>query len=318
MQRIVSHTLWMEIKRYAKNASKRQAAVAYVTQDLVGFRRGDLLVADASEHAVAAGETDAKLLASLHRKGVQIYSCPGLHAKVLLMGSVAAVGSGNLSAASQSNLIEAGLISDSPSVVSGVESFIAQVVQQSELLSDKHLKVLCGIKVVRRGLSSGISSKKAKRRRVSPSGNSTWVVGVFDDRELTAQEERHVTNTRRELANREHCRQSEIDWVRWPREGAFLRYGRPGDRMIQIYTRRGGEARRVVLKEVSVLDIRHRGSGGFVYLGEPRGPRKEMPWGTFKRLLNKLGEGRSVGPNSERRLDPELSDGIHRSWQSAK
>jgi hypothetical protein len=48
-----------------------------VTRDLVGFRKADVLVVDASEHAIACGDTDAKLLRRLQRKkGVLLYPYP--------------------------------------------------------------------------------------------------------------------------------------------------------------------------------------------------------------------------------------------------
>lgn len=67
---------------------------AYVTQDLVGFSKGDTLVVDASRHAISSGETAAKLLRTLKMKGVHIYHCAGLHAKVLLLDDVAVISSG--------------------------------------------------------------------------------------------------------------------------------------------------------------------------------------------------------------------------------
>jgi len=44
----------------AKKAAAK-ATIAYVTRDLVGFRKGDVLIVDASARAIASGETDARL-----------------------------------------------------------------------------------------------------------------------------------------------------------------------------------------------------------------------------------------------------------------
>jgi hypothetical protein len=65
--------------------------------DLVGFREGDTLVVVASARAIQNGETDARLLRKLHKKGVQIYDCADLHAKILLLDDVAIISSGNMS-----------------------------------------------------------------------------------------------------------------------------------------------------------------------------------------------------------------------------
>ena len=85
MQRILRAHLWRTVKAQASKSRCRKAAVAYVTKDLIGLRKGDTLVMDASVAAVSAGETNAKLLTTLHRRGVLLYSRPGLHAKVLLL-----------------------------------------------------------------------------------------------------------------------------------------------------------------------------------------------------------------------------------------
>lgn len=36
-----------------------QAAIPYVTQDLIGFKKGDIFIVDASERAIANAQTDA-------------------------------------------------------------------------------------------------------------------------------------------------------------------------------------------------------------------------------------------------------------------
>ena len=92
MQKVLSNLLWRKIKAEEAKAKVRQAAIAYVTRDLVGFEKGDGLVTDASKRAVRMGETSAKLLSTLFRKGVELYSCAGLHAKVLLLDGTAVIG----------------------------------------------------------------------------------------------------------------------------------------------------------------------------------------------------------------------------------
>jgi hypothetical protein len=85
MQRVLSEELWPEIRKRSRTSKLRKAAIAYATRDLVGFRTGDTLVVDASPLAIKNGETDAPLLRKLHKKGVQLYDCADLHAKILLL-----------------------------------------------------------------------------------------------------------------------------------------------------------------------------------------------------------------------------------------
>jgi phosphatidylserine/phosphatidylglycerophosphate/cardiolipin synthase-like enzyme len=106
---------------------------------------------NASTLAIRTGETDAALLLKLHKKGVQLYDCVDLHAKVILLDDAAIISSGNMSSSSERRMVEAALISDQGSVVAGVASLIEQLVQQSSPLGAKQIAQLCKIEVVRRG-----------------------------------------------------------------------------------------------------------------------------------------------------------------------
>jgi hypothetical protein len=99
---------WQHIIRALRRQEGRTvAAIAYVTKRLLDLRRGDILVCDASEHSVGLGQTDPKVLLGYLKKGVSIWSQPGLHAKAIARGQVAVVGSANSSNASaDGNLME--------------------------------------------------------------------------------------------------------------------------------------------------------------------------------------------------------------------
>jgi hypothetical protein len=79
MQQVLSSDLWKAVKVQARKARRRKAAIAYVTQDLLGFRKGDVLLMNAFKFAIGNGETDAKLLRTLHQQGVRLYHCESLH-----------------------------------------------------------------------------------------------------------------------------------------------------------------------------------------------------------------------------------------------
>ncbi len=112
MQRVLGKDLWAEARKQARASKSRKTAIAYVTRDLIGFRKGDTLVVDASTLAIKNGETDARLLQKLQKKGVQLYDCTDLHAKILLLNDKAIIGSGNMSSSSESRMVEAALMSD--------------------------------------------------------------------------------------------------------------------------------------------------------------------------------------------------------------
>jgi len=148
VNRILTTEIWYEAKKLARTASSRKLAVAYVTADHVGLRSGDVLVTDASPRSIKSGQTDAKLLAKLHKAGVVIHSHEGLHSKAMLIGKYAVVGSANMSG---SGLAEAAVLSDEPTIRSGVASFIAQLCTKKSRLRDEDIAALCKIEVVRTG-----------------------------------------------------------------------------------------------------------------------------------------------------------------------
>jgi phosphatidylserine/phosphatidylglycerophosphate/cardiolipin synthase-like enzyme len=177
MQKVLANNLWKTVAVQARQARRKQAAIAYVTQDLLGLRKGDTLLVDASVYAVRNGETSAKLLRTLQRKGVILYECPRLHAKVLLLDDVAVIGSGNMSNSSANGLVEAAVITDHSSTVAGVASLIEQLISQSTRLTAERIATLCKIKVVRRG-GFPMGGHNARRPKVTALGNRTWLIGV--------------------------------------------------------------------------------------------------------------------------------------------
>jgi hypothetical protein len=79
MNELLCDSLWSTIKRLAKRATTKRAAVAYITSDeFVKFADGDVLITDASEPAIASGQTNAKVLARAFKRGAELYSLRGL------------------------------------------------------------------------------------------------------------------------------------------------------------------------------------------------------------------------------------------------
>ena len=125
--------------------------MAYVTRAAeVRFGDGDLLIVDASDPAVKSGVTAASVLRAAHERGATMFSCPGLHAKVLLFDNVAVVGSANISATSVSHKIEAALITNDRSIVKQARSLIVKLTRQSDSIDEGFLTRISKIKVTRR------------------------------------------------------------------------------------------------------------------------------------------------------------------------
>lgn len=97
--------LWPTLRALARKSATKLAAVSYVTTSkFVAFGRDDVLVVDATDEAIRTRLCDAKVLSRAVGQGAEVYSLPGLHAKVLVLGGTAVVGSANISMTSASSL----------------------------------------------------------------------------------------------------------------------------------------------------------------------------------------------------------------------
>jgi hypothetical protein len=310
VQQVLSSGLWKKVRARAQKAKRRRAAIAYVTRDLIGFRKGDVLVVDASERAVGCGETSAPVLRTLQRRGVHLYHCRDLHAKVLLFDQVAIVGSGNMSTSSADALVEAGVMTDQVGTVSGVASFIEQLIQQLDELQPQRIAALCRIKVVRRGYR-GARERRKRTMKIEPLGNRTWLVGVRElARDPVPEEQEYIARASKLLNSPEE----DLDWVRWGTRGRFVRECREGDSLVQIWRSSGAKRPSAVIRAVPVLLKQRAERWTRFYLGEATGRHAEMALGAFKRLLKELGYARSVGPFTASLLDSELADAVARRW----
>jgi hypothetical protein len=313
MQKVLSNDLWKSVRAQARQSRQRKAAIAYVTRDLVGFRKDDVLVLDASPHAIASGETNARLLRTLCRRRVRLYHCADLHAKVLLLDDVAVVSSGNMSRSSDNALVEAAVLTDHSSTVSGVASFIEQLVHQSEELQPRHIDRLCRIKVIRRGGRGGGPGHQRRKTRLARLGNRTWLVGVRElVRDPVPAEQKMIAKAEAVLRSRFN----DLEWIRWSGKGRFIRECRAGDSLIQIW--RSSRARRPssVIRAQPVLLKQKTKNWTRFYLPPGRGAHAEIPWGKFQRLLKSLGYARRVGPGIEHLLEGDIADALNRQWNS--
>jgi hypothetical protein len=319
MQQVLSGNLWKIIRAQGAKARHRRAVIAYVTQDLVGLRKGDVLVVDASERAIACGETAATLLRRLKNKGVRIYHCAGLHAKVLLLGDVAVVSSGNMSNSSADGLIEAGLMMDHCTTVSAVSSFIEQVIRRSNELLVDHIAALNKIKVVRRhtGIVSGHENRRTKLIR--PLGYRTWLVGVHElVRDPRPEEQRLIEHAMQALRRRTGSSDSEPDWIRWGISSRFARECREGDSIIQIWRANRAKRPSVVIRPTPVLLKQRTKKWTRFYLGEATGPHTDLSLHNFKNLLKQLGYSRPVSAGIQHLVEPEMADAIGRKWKTRR
>ncbi len=118
--------------RAAVRATKGQvfAASGYVNNgafEQLPLRRGDVLVCDVSPATVSSGATNPAALVPYLKAGVQVFSKPGLHAKVVVLPRRAFVGSANASANSANRLFEAVLETTAAKEVGTLRRFIREL-----------------------------------------------------------------------------------------------------------------------------------------------------------------------------------------------
>lgn len=148
---LLSESIWTTIDKEWRKHGRKRLAVAYVTQlRRARLKKGDVVITDASDAMIRAGQTNAAVLLELHKKDVAIFSRPRLHAKVLILPDCVVVGSANLSGSAQT-LREAALLDRSPQVRKEVIQWFARVKNEAVKLSRSDLIRLSKIPVVRTG-----------------------------------------------------------------------------------------------------------------------------------------------------------------------
>ena len=313
MQRVLTQDLWKQVSARARKARSRRAAIAYVTRDLLHLRRGDVLITNASPACIAGGNTDAKLLRRLSRKGVAVYHCDDLHAKVVLLdlpaGPVAVIGSANMSGSSGA-LVEAGLMTDNPSIASGVASLIEQLQAPRNLLSQQQLADLCNIEVIRRGGRS--SGTKRRTAKIKPLGHQTWIVGLYHSDHESDEDREQLTKA----AEATGLAEDDLAYLDWGTNGRFSRECREGDLVILIW-RSSPSSKRVseVAKATAVLRKQSTKTRTRFYVRLTNTGSKSVSFQEFKALLKRIGYRREVKPASVQLVEGELADAIGRSWR---
>lgn len=150
METILTGDIWEQVPQKAGTAKRQLMTVAYVSSGThLRLRSNDLLICDASDHAIKTGETSAQLLRTLFNKGVELRSRPDLHAKVGVFGCCALIGSCNLSVSSEERLTELALFTDRKQVVAQATAFIHGLREASEEIDRDFIRRILKIKVHR-------------------------------------------------------------------------------------------------------------------------------------------------------------------------
>ena len=282
----ITQDIWPQLTRAVRGSRQSCAvAVAYFgkgASKLLPLSKGSRLVVDASERAVASGQTCPADLIKLVKRGVKIYSVPNLHAKVFVLGRAALIGSANVSSRSASQLVEAMIRTTESSAVNAARTFVKDYCLY-ELTPTvlKRLATLYRPPLVPGGRRGKKATTPTSRRPTLPRLLLVQLtLGDWSGRDQALHDAALPVAKKR----RHHPRSYELESFRWSGKCPYQR----GDVVIQVTDECGGSF--LVTPPGNVLHVRTRKDGNrqvsFVYLERPSRRRRPL-----KALALSLGPG---------------------------
>jgi hypothetical protein len=250
-------------------------AVAYFgagASRLLPLSKGSRLVVDASERAVASGQTCPADMLKLQKGGVAVYSVPNLHAKVFVLGRAAYIGSTNVSSRSAGQLVEAVIRTNESGAVRGALQFVREHCLHE--LTPQILKRLA--KLYRPPKIPG--GKRRKKKVKQTSRRATLPRVLLAQLKLNPWSERdqnlHDSGLAVARKRRQHPRSFELDSFR---NSGICPYQRD-DVVVQVTDEGNGSV--LMSPPGNVLHVRRRRDGNrqvsFVYLELPARRRRKV------------------------------------------
>lgn len=282
----LTRDIWPQLTQAADGARQRFAvAVAYFgvgASRMLPLPAGSRLVVDASERAVASGQTCPAELIKLVKRGVRVFSVPNLHAKVFVFGRTAYIGSANVSGRSASQLVEAVIRTTHTAAVRAARRFVEDLCLHE--LTPTVLKRLAklyrppivpGAKRPKSGLKGTFRRPTLPRLMLAQLVPEDWSESekAIHDAALSVAKKR-----------RQHPRSYVLDSFQWTGRCSYQR----GDVVVQVTDE--GSGNEFVTAPGNVLHVRTRRDGNrqisFVYLECPDRRRRQL-----KILARTLGRG---------------------------
>lgn len=184
MKVLYGNEVWDNLEAFW-SATPRKCAIAYFTDMNLPFDEGDLLVVDASPIAIKTGQTKASLLRRAFSAKAKVYSWPGLHSKVYVLGTDAFIGSANASKHSR-QLMECMAHTRDPIEVGQAIGFVHALAKNATVIDELYLQEIEAIQV-----DQSPPPNKQKSRQLAPATRRYWLVGLIPlddpDKELEAK-----------------------------------------------------------------------------------------------------------------------------------
>jgi hypothetical protein len=307
MDKIFTNSSWSKISTHFPEDVPKFAAIAYVSKGSpLQFGSGDILICDASESSIKSGNTDAGILLNFKKNGAQIFSCENLHAKIVVCGKYAVIGSSNLSKSSEEDLLEATLLTDKRQIRAQVLGLIHNFMSVSDELDENALKKLAKIPVIKR-----FGKSNSKKKHVNETGTSYWVVSVVPLEKVKEQEKSLIEEGQHKALKFTESEDSDIGWIRFVGKSKFRQEAQPGDIILEITKYK----RKVLISEPRpILYRQDHDNWTRFYLEVPK-DIQEMSWSKFEKELRKVGVS-SIKKNSTKKLSPEEIMGVDKIWEA--
>ena len=312
MNELLSASLWPRIRKLAKSARRKQAAIAYVTDDrFIKFSEGDVLVTDASDAAIKAGQTDAQLLKRAFERNAELFSLKGLHGKVYVFDRHAIVGSANLSKGSE-NLTEVATLTDNPSVLGSARILIGDLSNRAKSIDESFIKRICKLPVTKQPSPSG--RKKAGRRELDKP--RIWLVGLKPRKEKKNVADA-VKKGKAKAERRRSNPKSDVGELYFGGSSLFRKEAKKDDLIIRIWTENAKGKPDCVYHHSPILNREEdKEAGETVFFVEdyPDCETTSLTWAEFKKLYGRAGIKRKLTQWPTREIRQQQSDALHALW----
>jgi hypothetical protein len=287
LQFLGSEDVWATLRAISrKHEGPLYVAVPYMGDDcgkLLYLRRGDVLVVALTERNSRNGSVCPGEIERLQKKGVAVFLSSYLHAKVLLCGNKAVVGSANLSKTSAAHLDEAAILTTDVLAIRQIREWFRE--RMAEPVTPKWLSICSKVYAPPKGGIRG-KAKRTLRERI---GQSYWIFGLS---EITFPEDEAIvekvgaSEAKRALLD---ASRFKIDSIRWAGTPAFLDRIRKGDTVIQILRTADSHYAEEPARLVGKRSTKSRRGTPVTYLYlECRRRPKRIPWVKFKKYCRSI------------------------------
>jgi len=303
--------VWREIGELLKRSKgKRRIAISYCHDvALLPLKAGEVLVCDASDHAVKMGATSAETIKALVDDEVRVFSVEGLHAKVVIAGRHAVVGSMNASERSKTRLLEGALVTDDAFAVEKVDEWVTWLVEtKAKPVGKRRIKELLKIEVVHGSYVPPDNRVKAKKRKAG-AGNAGWFYLYSESRAWRPTVEKAARRKLPKLKRLWDSANWTIDAIDCG-SGIQAGLGRGAKFFLGHFEHYAREP--VVYRDCEVLEVGEEERA--IYFRYPN-DEKLARWDGFKAIMNRHGHRLAYG-DRDRAISLAAAADARRNWGS--